>query len=90
MWQHRRMVDFPGTLALPDMQAADFCYSRYRPPWVQSPDKRIQGKVVFRLVQLLLDVDPVPRPTLVGLCKGDGDAEDEFDKNGTEVIDHYI
>lgn len=47
-----------------------------------------RGKLFFRLVQHLLDVDPVPRPTLVGLCKGD--KEDEFDKNGAEVLDHYI
>jgi hypothetical protein len=46
------------------------------------------GKLFFRLVQHLLDVDPVPRPTLVGLCKGD--TEDEFDKNGAEVVDHFI
>ena len=47
-----------------------------------------RGKLFFRLVQHLLDVDPVPRPTLLGLCKGD--AEDEFDENGAEVIDHYL
>ena len=36
-----------------------------------------RGKLFFRLVQHLLDIDPVPRPTLVGLCKAD--EEDEFD-----------
>ena len=39
-----------------------------------------RGKLFFRLVQHLLAVDPVPRATLVGLCKGD--EEDEFDSDG--------
>jgi len=47
-----------------------------------------RGKLFFRLVQHLLAVDPVPRPTLVGLCKDD--EEDEFDTDGTETNDHNI
>jgi transposase-like protein len=37
-----------------------------------------RGKLFYRLVQHLLDVDPAPRPTLTGLCKGD--QADEFDE----------
>lgn len=47
-----------------------------------------RGKLFFRLVQHLLAVDPVPRPTLGGLCKGD--AEDDFDTDGADVGDHNI
>jgi len=47
-----------------------------------------RGKLFFRLVQHLLAVDPVPRPTLLGLCKGNG--EDEFDTDNAELGDHNI
>jgi len=47
-----------------------------------------RGKLFYRLVQHLLNVDPVPRPSLVGLCKGDD--EDEFDGDGTKALDHNI
>ena len=36
----------------------------------------------------LLAVDPVPRPTLLGLCKGNG--EDEFDTDNAELGDHNM
>ncbi len=38
-----------------------------------------RGKLFFRLVQQLLNVDPAPRSSLVGLCHEDRD--DEFDSN---------
>lgn len=47
-----------------------------------------RGKLFFRLVQHLLAVDPAPRPTLVGLCKGD--EEDEFDTDDAKMGDHNI
>lgn len=47
-----------------------------------------RGKLFFRLVQHLLAVDPVPRPTLVGLCRGD--REDEFDTNDAKMGNHNI
>lgn len=47
-----------------------------------------RGKLFFRLVQHLLAVDPAPRPTLVGLCKGD--EENEFDTDDAKMGDHNI
>ena len=47
-----------------------------------------RGKLFFRLVQHMLAVDPVPRPTLVGLCKSD--EADEFDTNDAKIGDHNI
>lgn len=47
-----------------------------------------RGKLFYRLIQHLLEVDPAPRPTLVGLCRND--EEDELDAQLDEASNHYV
>jgi transposase-like protein len=47
-----------------------------------------RGKLFYRLVQQVLQVDPVPRPTLVGLCTAD--KEDQFDTPSAHEPHHKI